>query len=51
MIFLPKELPFSRQRHHDQFRKHRLILTAGKLVPSYRKAAEQLRLTLESLSL
>lgn len=35
VISLPKKLPFSGQCHHDQFRKHRLILTAGKLVPSF----------------
>lgn len=51
VISLPKKLPFSGQCHCDQFGKHRLILTAGKLVPSYRKATEQLRLALESLSL
>lgn len=48
VISLPKKLPFSGQCHRDQFGKHRLILTAGKQVPSYRKAADQLRLTLES---
>lgn len=51
VISLPKKLPFSGQCHCDQFKKHRLILTAGKLVLSYRKATEQLRLALESLSL
>lgn len=40
---LPKKPPFSGHCHRDQFRKQRLILTAGKLVPSYRRATEQLR--------